>query len=71
MMEGVNSTMIYFKNFCKCHNVPSPSTTIIKIKNKIKKRKSALVSQSFLSSRTGLLQNLTECAIFGVFHGLL
>jgi predicted adenine nucleotide alpha hydrolase (AANH) superfamily ATPase len=21
MMEEVNSTMIYFKNFCKCHNV--------------------------------------------------
>jgi hypothetical protein len=20
---GVNSTMIYYKNFCKCHNVPS------------------------------------------------
>jgi hypothetical protein len=19
---GVNSTMIYYKNFCKCHNVP-------------------------------------------------
>jgi hypothetical protein len=22
MMEGVNSTMIYCKNFCKCHYVP-------------------------------------------------
>jgi hypothetical protein len=22
MMEGVNSTMIYCKNFCTCHNVP-------------------------------------------------
>jgi hypothetical protein len=22
MMEGVNSTMIYVKNFYKCHNVP-------------------------------------------------
>jgi hypothetical protein len=21
-MEGMNSTMIYCKNFCKCHNVP-------------------------------------------------
>jgi hypothetical protein len=20
--EGVNSTMIYCKNFCKCHNLP-------------------------------------------------
>jgi hypothetical protein len=29
----VNSTMIYCKKFCKCHNVP-PSTTIIKIKYK-------------------------------------
>jgi hypothetical protein len=22
MIEGVNSTMIYCKNFCKCHDVP-------------------------------------------------
>jgi hypothetical protein len=22
MMEGVNSTIIYCKHFCKCHNVP-------------------------------------------------
>jgi hypothetical protein len=22
MMEGVNSTMMYCKNFCKCHSVP-------------------------------------------------
>jgi hypothetical protein len=22
MMEGVNATMIYYKNFCKCHVVP-------------------------------------------------
>jgi hypothetical protein len=27
-IEGVNSTMIYSKNFCKCHNV-APSLTII------------------------------------------
>jgi hypothetical protein len=20
--RGVNSTMMYYKNFCKCHNVP-------------------------------------------------
>jgi hypothetical protein len=25
---GVNSTMIYCENFCKCHNGPLPSTTI-------------------------------------------
>jgi hypothetical protein len=28
---GVNSSMIYlihYKNFCKCHNLSSPSTTI-------------------------------------------
>jgi hypothetical protein len=23
MKEAVNSTMIYCKDFCKCHNVPS------------------------------------------------
>jgi hypothetical protein len=28
MMEGANSSMIYCKNFCKCHNVPPPSTII-------------------------------------------
>jgi hypothetical protein len=30
-VKGVNSPMIYLtlcKNFCKCHNVPSPPTTI-------------------------------------------
>jgi hypothetical protein len=33
MVERVNSNMIYLihcKNFCKCDNVPSPSTTIKK-----------------------------------------
>jgi hypothetical protein len=32
-VEGVNSSMIYlihYKNFCKCHDVPPPSTTILK-----------------------------------------
>jgi hypothetical protein len=31
VLDGVNSSMIYLiycKNFCKCHNVPPPSTTI-------------------------------------------
>jgi hypothetical protein len=28
MVEGVNSSMIYHMNFCKCHHVPPPSTTI-------------------------------------------
>jgi hypothetical protein len=31
MVEGVNSSMIYLmycNNFCKCHNVPPPGTTI-------------------------------------------
>jgi hypothetical protein len=28
-MEGVNSSVIYCKNFCKCHNVP-PTITIEK-----------------------------------------
>jgi hypothetical protein len=30
-VEMVNSAMIYCKNFCKCHNVPSSSTTIKKL----------------------------------------
>jgi hypothetical protein len=35
---GVNSSMIYlmhFKNLCKCHNAPPPSTIKKKIKIKI------------------------------------
>jgi hypothetical protein len=35
--RGVNSSMIYCKNFYKCHSVPPPSTTI---KNKRKKKES-------------------------------
>jgi hypothetical protein len=27
-MEGVNSTMIYFKDFCKFHNVPQYNNMI-------------------------------------------
>jgi hypothetical protein len=30
MIEEVNSTVIYYKYFCKCHNIPYNST----IKNK-------------------------------------
>jgi hypothetical protein len=33
MVEGMNSIIIFLifcKNFCKCHNVPSHSTTIKK-----------------------------------------
>jgi hypothetical protein len=33
MVEGVNSSMIYFtycKNLCNCHNVPPPSTITMK-----------------------------------------
>jgi hypothetical protein len=39
--EGVNSSMIYSiycKNFCGCHNVPSPNTTVKKKKKKKKKK---------------------------------
>jgi hypothetical protein len=39
-MEELNLSMIYLiycKNFCKCHNVPPPSTTIKKSKNKKEK----------------------------------
>jgi hypothetical protein len=42
MMEGVNSRIIYFiyfKNFCKCHNVPPSSTTIKKRGKKEKKER--------------------------------
>jgi hypothetical protein len=29
-MKGVNSTMIYYKKFCKYHNVPPSATIILK-----------------------------------------
>jgi hypothetical protein len=48
---GVNSSMIYCKNFCKCHNVPPPSTTINKkektINNNIYFLKSTFCSNTF------------------------
>jgi hypothetical protein len=28
-MEGVDSTMIYYKHFSKCHNVPSYNNNMI------------------------------------------
>jgi hypothetical protein len=39
MMEEVHSSiiyLIYFKNFCKCHSIPLPSTTVKKKKDKSK-----------------------------------
>jgi hypothetical protein len=35
MMEGVKSSMMYYKNFCKCHNVLPLSTTIKKVKKNL------------------------------------
>jgi hypothetical protein len=32
MMEGVNSTMIYCKNICKCHNAPPEHSNMIILK---------------------------------------
>jgi hypothetical protein len=37
MIEGVNSTMIQYKNFCKCHNVPPVQPQYKKILIKINK----------------------------------
>jgi hypothetical protein len=34
MMEGVNSTKISCKNFCKCHNVPQYNIIIFKKREK-------------------------------------
>jgi hypothetical protein len=32
-MEGVNSAVIYYKNFCKCHSVPQKNNNNNKHKN--------------------------------------
>jgi hypothetical protein len=45
MVKGVNSSvicLIYCKNFCKCHNVLPPSTTIKKFKEKAKERQKGI-----------------------------
>jgi hypothetical protein len=39
MMEGVNSTMIYCKTFCKCNNIPKQNNNkkflnVFNLKNK-------------------------------------
>jgi hypothetical protein len=34
-VRGVNSTMIFCKNFCKCHNVPQYNNNIIKKEKKV------------------------------------
>jgi hypothetical protein len=48
MVKEINSSMIhllYCKNFCKCHNVPPPSTILKNMKNKIcQERKHTLSS---------------------------
>jgi hypothetical protein len=47
MMEGVNSTMISYKNFCKCHDVLQYNNNT-KIKNKFKnktKQKTVIVEK--------------------------
>jgi hypothetical protein len=56
MMEGVNSNiiyLIYYKNFCKCHNVPPPSTTkILKIKKpNLQKKKKTYCKMDFSNFR--------------------
>jgi hypothetical protein len=43
MTEGVNSSMIYmiyYKNFCKCHNVPPPSI----LKKEVLKKHDSVIS---------------------------
>jgi hypothetical protein len=35
MMEVVNSILIYFKNFCKCHNVPQYNNYFFKKEKKL------------------------------------
>jgi hypothetical protein len=53
IVEGVNSSMVYlthYKSFCKCHNVPTPSTTV-------EKKNASLISAYFVHfchSLTGL-----------------
>jgi hypothetical protein len=42
MVEGVNSTVIYCKNFCECHNVPPTNN------NKKAEYKSLLFHQTFI-----------------------
>jgi hypothetical protein len=47
MMEGVNSTMIYGKNFCKCHMYPQYNNNMIIKKGKKTKQKNQTLSCKF------------------------
>jgi hypothetical protein len=62
MMEGVNSSMIYliYKTFCKCYNVPTPSTIIKKwgggqVLGKGHRREHSRQHEHCLIDNTGLL----------------
>jgi thiamine kinase-like enzyme len=62
MVEGVNSNMIYliyYKNFCKCCNVPQLSTTVKQIKNQggTERHKTTLRSPSHLPSKREALSS--------------
>jgi hypothetical protein len=46
MMEGVNLTMIYYKNICKCHNVPPVQQSYDNKKCKKKPQKIKIKSSS-------------------------
>jgi hypothetical protein len=71
---GVNSTMIYCKNFGKCYSVPLPSTTI-------KKNEKFLIDWFFFPSSTPTLCSFSgfvfifrinvECEKQGTMHYLL
>jgi hypothetical protein len=50
MMKGVNSSMIYCKNFCGCHNVP-PHSTPIKKKKKRRSPSSILYKKKSIQIR--------------------
>jgi hypothetical protein len=60
-MEGMNSSMIYliyFKNICKCHNIPPHSITI---------KKNVLPGNSSLVEKS-LANELNSCWLFRHFY---
>jgi hypothetical protein len=58
MMEGMNLTMIYCRNFCKCHNVPQHNNNMIT--NNIKNVKIFWPKRSFEKKENAKLRRSLE-----------
>jgi hypothetical protein len=54
--RGVNSSMIYCKNFCKCHSALPPRTTIKKRRNILHEKEKPAIKFPIIVPRAQLLR---------------